>query len=78
MGLALFCPDPDAPIPRAVHLELACDGDHGLFPPAPAIFAQPSYVEQYAAAMAAGWRETSRAGRRLFLGPCCSGKRGCG
>ena len=33
MTLRLFCLDLDAPFPRAVTLELRCDGDHGLFGP---------------------------------------------
>ncbi len=75
MGLRIYCPAPDEPVPRDVWLELACDADHGLFPPEPETFRQASYIEQYSAAMAAGWRETFDGGRRLFVGPCCSGKR---
>lgn len=76
MGLRIFCPDETAPLPRPVVLELACDGDHGMFgPPAPVRFEQDDFVKQHAAAMRAGWLETHDASGPIFLGPCCSGKR---
>ena len=70
MGLSLFCDDPSAPIPRAVVLELRCDGDHGLFPPESAQFREDGFVSAYAKAMKEGWLDRSL----YWLGPCCSGK----
>jgi hypothetical protein len=70
MSLRLFCRDESAPIPRQVIMELSCDGDHGLFPPAPARFEQDGFIAQYAAAMKAGWLDR----QDVMLGPCCSGK----
>ncbi len=70
MPLRLFCPDETAPIPRAVVLELSCDGDHGLFPPAPVRFEQDGYIAKYAAAMKAGWLDRQD---KIFC-PECSGK----
>jgi hypothetical protein len=59
-----------------VHLELRCDGDHGLLPPAPALFDQDCIVQQLSAAMRAGWKETfNAAGEKCWLGPCCSKKK---
>lgn len=72
MGMRIFCPDEDQAVPRDVVLELACDGEHGLFPPAPARFAGPGWLNDYA--MTAGWKTTFRDGERVWLGPCCSGK----
>jgi hypothetical protein len=80
MGIRIYARRPEgAPGERDVVLELACDVDHGgdLFaaPMAPAVFDDPAgFVAQRAAAMAAGWLESYRAGVRVFLGPCCSGK----
>ena len=40
------------------------------------------FIGCYRWAMRAGWKDTSRDGRRVFFGPCCSGKavetRDCG
>jgi hypothetical protein len=80
VGILIYARWPAAPVPREAVLELACDGEHGgdLFaaPPARAVFDDPSgFVAQHGAAMAAGWLETFRGGERVFLGPCCSGKK---
>ena len=77
MGLRIYCPDETARIPRPTVLELTCDGDHGLLPALSQRFDHPDgFVRQHAAAMQAGWRETFEQERgRVFLGPCCSGKR---
>jgi hypothetical protein len=62
-------------------LVLTCDGDHGLFGSRGCrvlsqSFSHPDgYVGQYNDAMKAGWKDCFRDGRRVFLGPCCSGKR---
>ena len=75
MGLRITCPDESAPIPKPTVLVLECDGDHGLFPSQGANFERGGYIEQYAEAMRAGWRESwDRERGRIFLGPCCSGK----
>jgi hypothetical protein len=73
MGLLLTCNEV-APIPRQVVLTLACDGDHGLLGPTKQQFLDGHFIEQYRAAMQAGWKETERRGARIFLCPECSGK----
>jgi hypothetical protein len=70
VSLRLFCPEPSAPPPRRVMLELRCDGDHGLFPPEPGRFERDGFVAQYGAAMQAGWLDRQEA----VLCPDCSGK----
>lgn len=70
VGLRLICPEPDAPIPRAVVLELTCDGDHGLFPMAATRFEGSGFIAQYSAAMRAGWLDRYD----KVLCPACSGK----
>jgi hypothetical protein len=70
MSLRLFCSDETAPVPRAVVLEMRCDGDHGLFPPDAARFEQHGFIAQYAAAMKAGWLDRQDS----VLCPQCSGK----
>jgi hypothetical protein len=70
MSLRLFAPDPSAPIPRRVVLELRCDGDHGLFYPPQTVFDQHSFIAQYGAAMRAGWLDR----QEVVLCPECSGK----
>jgi hypothetical protein len=73
MGIRIFVPDEAAAIPRAVVLELTCDGDHGFLPPAQT-FAQGGFISQHDAAMRAGWKEAQGPNGRLWMGPCCSGK----
>jgi hypothetical protein len=68
MGLSIFCPDESAPIPRATHLRLTCDGAHGLLPAPAQTFTEPDYVAQRHAASVAGWRVS---GDGVVLGPCC-------
>jgi hypothetical protein len=76
MGILIYSPDQTAPVPRHVVLKLTCDGDHGLFPPGAVVFDDPSgFVAQHHAAVTSGWLETSDERGRVFLGPCCSGKR---
>ncbi len=76
MGLRIFCTDEAAPYPRPVVLELVCDGDHGLFTPEAVLFDEADgFIAQHTTAMRAGWLETHDARGRIFLGPCCSGKR---
>jgi len=56
-------------------LVLTCDG-YGCRDRAPQVFAHDrGYIAQYRMAMVAGWKDAFRNGRRVFLGPCCSGKR---
>src|SRR5579862_7515522 len=55
MSLRLLCPEPLAPIPRRIVLELRCDGDHGLFPPEPGRFDEDGFIASYSRAMQAGW-----------------------
>jgi hypothetical protein len=73
MGVRLFCTDETLPLPWPVALELSCDGNHGLFPPAPQRFEGGGFITQHAAAMRAGWLERQD-GERQWLCPCCSGK----
>jgi hypothetical protein len=55
-------------------LVLTCDG-YGCSNRVPQVFEHAhGYIPQYRAAMAAGWKDAFRNGRRIFLGPCCSGK----
>jgi hypothetical protein len=75
MPLLIRVVDPAAPVPRETELVLTCDREHGLFPAEPVTFRGRSYIEQNAAAMAAGWIESHSGGQRRFIGPCCSGKR---
>lgn len=61
---------------KVVVLALTCDGSHGLLPGMSQTFNDPSgFVVQHSAAMRAGWLETYDKGGRIFLGPCCSGKK---
>lgn len=56
----------------ATRLTLTCDTE-GC--PTIQSFEHPDgYMGQRGLAMAAGWKDTSRDGGRVFLGPCCSGK----
>ena len=68
MTLRLFSPDPAAPPPRPVVLELSCDGDHVA--PVRARFEQDGFIAQYAAAMKAGWLDR----QETVFCPECSGK----
>jgi hypothetical protein len=63
-------------IPREILICLRCDGHEGeLIGGAIAVFKHPAgYIGAYALAMKAGWKDASRNGQRVFLGPCCSGK----
>ena len=77
MPLRIFCTDSTLPYPLPVTLELTCDGDHGLFPPTPQRFDDADgFIAQHASAMAAGWLERVTDDGRVWLGPCCSGKKG--
>lgn len=66
--------DAGAPTPRPLRLTLSCDGDHGLFPVAEDFEHADGMMGAYRLAMNRGWKDTSRNGRRVFFGPCCSGK----
>lgn len=68
MSIAIFARDESQPLPRAVSWWFVCDGDHGLLLPMAGEYAG------YSEAMRAGWKETFVDSKRLFLGPCCSGK----
>jgi hypothetical protein len=72
MSLRLLAADPSAPIPRKTILVMACDNDHGLFPPPPVKFDQDGFIAQYTAAMRAGWLDL----QDCVLCPECSGKQG--
>jgi hypothetical protein len=75
VGIRIGADEDGPPWPCDVFLEFACDGDHGLFPPPPVRFAGDNFVAKYSEAMRLGWKVIHAAdGRRLFLGPCCSGK----
>jgi len=66
--------EPGAPIPCATRLTLSCDTDHGLLPVVETFTHADGFIGAYGAAMARGWKDTSRAGQRVQFGPCCSGK----
>lgn len=76
MGISIAVTDRRGPHPWPIEIVLRCDGEHGLFPGSTAEFRhERGYVGAYSAAMKAGWKDTQVDGRRVFLGPCCSGKR---
>jgi hypothetical protein len=76
MGIQIHAPDENAPPPKGTVLVLTCDAEtDGLFPPARAVFKQDGFIEQHAAAMAAGWLERVTDNGRVFLCPDCSKKR---
>ena len=62
-------------VEEAVILELTCDGDHGLLPVLECFVHEDGTIEQYAAAMRAGWKEHNNSHGRLFFCPQCSGKK---
>jgi hypothetical protein len=64
------------PIPRSILICLRCDGHEGeLIGGDVAVFKHVGgFMGAYSLAMKAGWKDTCRSGRRIFLGPCCSGK----
>lgn len=76
MTLVLDAAREGPPWPLATILTLTCDGAH----PPPRmdrmtqVFLVGSLPERLSAASRAGWKETYRDGRKLWLGPCCSGK----
>lgn len=75
MGLRITCPNEAISEPPRVMLELICDGDHGLLPvPVECFIHECGAIEQYAAAMRAGWKEHSNSHGRLFFCPQCSSK----
>lgn len=75
MGLTISWNESE-PIPRATTLTLVCDAEVGLmFSPARAVFRLPGFVENYSAAMRAGWLERHGPQGRTFLCPDCSGKK---
>lgn len=75
MGIKVFCSDETAPYPRPTVLELTCDsGLGGLFGCTPQSFTGGGFIEQYAAAMRAGWLDRHTIDGRFFLCPSCSGK----
>jgi hypothetical protein len=69
--------DACGPIPRAILICLRCDGHEGqLIGGDIAVFKHPEgYIGAYGLAMKAGWKDTAHDGKRVFFGPCCSGKR---
>jgi hypothetical protein len=72
MTLRLICPDETAPIPRAVWLELMCDGCSADLFGVSETFRQDGYIAQRHAATRAGWKF---AGDGKIYGPCCRGTR---
>ena len=69
--------DACGPIPRAILICLRCDGHDGqLIGGDIAVFKHPEgYIGAYGLAMKAGWKDTAHDGKRVFFGPCCSGKK---
>lgn len=67
------------PYPWSIRMTLFCEGKNCtgamLIPPTTHIFEHPDgYIGAYRSAMAAGWKDTHQDGKRVFFGPCCSGK----
>lgn len=67
--------------PHDIKMTLICDGE--VHTQGDLLARGPDYQEFrsdddfmgcYRDAMRAGWKDTHRGGRRVFLGPCCSGK----
>lgn len=56
----------------ATRLVLVCDGC--LLGTTDSFVHDDGFIGQHREAMAAGWKETFGDSRRLWLGPCCSGK----
>lgn len=75
MGLRITCPNEAISKPPRVILELTCDGDHGLLPVLECFVHEDGTIEQYSAAMRAGWKEHNNSHGRLFFCPQCSGKK---
>jgi hypothetical protein len=72
MSIRLFCPDETAPVPRAVWMELNCDGPHCGLVEEFATFRQDGYIAQRRAASQSGWVFT---GDGKHYGPYCSKKK---
>lgn len=77
MGIRLDAEREGPPWPVPTYIELLCDGTgHGLFVRGPVRFAcDPWAGTALTNASAMGWKETyDKHGKKLWLGPCCSGK----
>lgn len=68
MSLLIFA-DETSPPPRAVTVQITCDGEHGLFE-APVFCSRADYPAARSRATREGWAETG--GR--FLCPQCTGR----
>lgn len=61
MTLKLYCPDPDGPIPREVHMLITCDGigdNDGKPCHCNTNYPQPNYMAQRRTARDDGWRKS--------------------
>jgi hypothetical protein len=72
MGLEISVVDELAPYPRPIRLVLICEGC--LFSTRQEFRHDDGFIGCYREAMAAGWKDAHEGGRRVILGPCCSGK----
>ena len=62
MGLQLFCPLPDGPVPRAVHMRLTCEFEHrsDLYTEQSIpsqVYSEGGYPAMRSAASADGWKK---------------------
>lgn len=80
MGMRVTILREEPPYPRPTRLTLVCDGDRharslDLIGPLMQHFDDiGGFIDQYRSAMNAGWKDSRIGNRRVFLGPCCSGK----
>jgi len=79
MAISIFCHEIPK-VPADIWVSMICD-NHGAPPiilergPCYQRFqSDDGFIGCYRDAMAAGWKDVHRGGRRIFLGPCCSGK----
>jgi hypothetical protein len=73
MGIAIWSPKNRGPYPRPVTVKLECDGCKGFFRSSDELTG--GFIAIYAKFMAKGWKDCHKRGQRVFLGPCCSGKK---
>lgn len=80
ISVSIFCGEV-ARVPADILLTMICDNHRSvdsLFvergPDMQYFRSDDGFIGCYRDAMAAGWKDVHRGGRRIFLGPCCSGK----
>ncbi len=60
--------------PWPIVLTLWCDGCIGDETAQQRFSHRDGFIGAYKSAISVGWKDTHRDGKRVFLGPCCSGK----